>query len=561
MIKKQAVAACSWASDRLDVFGLGTDGGMFHKSWDGMGWLPAGWQPLGGRFISAPAVVSWGKDRLDVFCVGASGRMFHKSWDGKGWYPADWQPLGGRFISAPAVVSRGKDRLDVFGVGTDGRMLYKSWDGKGWHPSADWEPLGGTFISAPAVVSWGVDRLDVFGVGTSGGMFHKSLDGKGWHPSADWEPLGGQFISSPAVVSWGKDRLDVFGVGTDGRMFHKSWGDKGWYPSAGWQPLGGTFISSPAVVSRGKDRLDVFGVGTDGGMFHKSWAGKGWIPPAAWQPVGGDYTSALCVVSWDSDRLDVFGLGTDDGMFHKSWEGDVPWEPTTTDESLGGTFKALTDYRVFVIFWGDIFPPAALKNWLPLTPYTPHQYVAALHDILTSGYFSELDQYHVGQIAFTGPIVSNDPWPNGEATFVTKVSNDDVVALIKRNFNKLFPTPPHVGERKPIYLVVLPAGAVHAKDSEADTSEVGEHWTFQNDGDEVIVAYGLGDGTLDAAMTIATHELVEALGLDGGAPKELCDDCKTANPAGAPGPGGVIVETYFDAVNNRCVAPPSFPPA
>jgi hypothetical protein len=76
-----AAAVNSWASDRLDIFGIGTGNAMFHKSWSNGGWAPSqtDWEAIGGSFISAPAVVSWGAGRLDVFGIGSDNTMYHKS--------------------------------------------------------------------------------------------------------------------------------------------------------------------------------------------------------------------------------------------------------------------------------------------------------------------------------------------------------------------------------------------------------------------------------------------------------------------------------------------------
>jgi hypothetical protein len=44
-----------WSSlggaNRLDVFGLGTDDGMYHKAWNGSNWSPS-WESLGGTFLN-----------------------------------------------------------------------------------------------------------------------------------------------------------------------------------------------------------------------------------------------------------------------------------------------------------------------------------------------------------------------------------------------------------------------------------------------------------------------------------------------------------------------------
>ena len=71
-MKRCAIAAASWGSNRLDIFGLGTDNQMYHEAWDSNQWLPSptDWEPLGGIFHSAPAVVSWIANRLDIFCLG-----------------------------------------------------------------------------------------------------------------------------------------------------------------------------------------------------------------------------------------------------------------------------------------------------------------------------------------------------------------------------------------------------------------------------------------------------------------------------------------------------------
>ena len=333
------LTAASWGSNRLDVFGIGTNGAMYHKAWDGV-WQPSpsGWEQLGGIFTSAPAVVASGSERLNVFGVGTDKSLFHSSWTpSTGWKA--WESLGGSFTSQPAVVSWGPNRIDIFGVGADGAMYHKAWDGA-WRPSASgWESLGGVFTSAPIAVSWASDRLDVFGVGTNGSLFHRS-----WAPSTGWtawESLGGVFASRPAVVSWGPNRIDIFGIGTNGAMFHKAWAEGAWRPSAsGWESFGGVFTSPPVAVSWGSGWLDVFGVGTDNTLFHKGWGpDTGWT---AWKSLGGVFTSAPVVVSREPNRLDILAIGRDAASYQKTWDGGN-WLPSSTDWTrLGGGVVAAT---------------------------------------------------------------------------------------------------------------------------------------------------------------------------------------------------------------------------
>ena len=52
---------------------------------------------LGGICIDEPRVTSWGSDRLDVFVVGTDGGLYHKWWDGTAWGPSitGYEALGG----------------------------------------------------------------------------------------------------------------------------------------------------------------------------------------------------------------------------------------------------------------------------------------------------------------------------------------------------------------------------------------------------------------------------------------------------------------------------------
>lgn len=342
---RPAIAAVSQSTNRLDIFGLGTNTSMFHKAWDGSGWRPSltGWDSLGGTFNSPPAVMSWGAGRVDVFVLGSDNSMFQKAWTSSGW--SDWVSLGGVFNSPPSVMTWGVNRQDIFAIGTDNAMYQKAWAGSGW---SDWVSLGGFFISPPAVVTWAVNRQDLFGIGGDRAMYHKYWNGSAWGPP-NWESLGGAFNSIPAVVAWSANRLDIFGVGTDYAMYHKYWDGSAWGPSpTGWESLGGVFNSQPVVVSWGPNRLDIFGLGTDNAMYHKAWNGSAWQPSkTGWDALGGVFNSAPAVAAWGANRLDIFGLGTDNAMYHKYWDG-AGWGPSLTGwETLGGVFEVPVETRTF----------------------------------------------------------------------------------------------------------------------------------------------------------------------------------------------------------------------
>ncbi|MFE0134883.1 Dot/Icm T4SS effector Zinc-dependent metalloprotease LegP, partial [Streptomyces sp. NPDC059037] len=185
----------SWESDRLDVFGIGTDSALHHKWWDGKAWGPGikNWESLGGICTSPPTALAWAHDRLDVFVIGTDSALHHKWWDGNAWGPGvtSWESLGGICTSAPEAVSWGPDRLDLFVVGTDSALHHKWWDGSAWGPGVKgWESLGGICTSKPVAVSWGANRLDLFVVGADSALHHKWWDGNAWGPGVQgWESL------------------------------------------------------------------------------------------------------------------------------------------------------------------------------------------------------------------------------------------------------------------------------------------------------------------------------------------------------------------------------------
>ncbi|MBI3866998.1 MAG: hypothetical protein HY299_00570 [Verrucomicrobia bacterium] len=320
-----APTSVTWGPNRLDIFVRGSNGGVYHKYWNGNQWgpTPADWGNLSGDVTGSPTAVSWGPDRIDLFARGTDGGVFHKYWNGNQWGPSptDWAGLGGRITDSPAAVSWGSNRIDLFARGTDGGVYHKYWNGNQWGPSpTDWAGLGGLITDSPTAVSWGPNRIDVFARGLDGGVFHKYWDGNQWGPSPTaWQGLGGSILGSPVAVSWGPNRIDLFARGVNGSVYHKYWNGIQWGPSlSDWESLGGKTTDAPSVVSWGPGRLDVFVRGLDGAAFHKAWTGTDWSPRGGdWSSLGGGITGTPSAVSWSPNRLDVFVRGTDGRVYHK----------------------------------------------------------------------------------------------------------------------------------------------------------------------------------------------------------------------------------------------------
>jgi hypothetical protein len=137
------ITAVSRSADKLDVFVVGTDGGVYTAAWQpefSDGWH--GWWRIGDLVVpqgSAVHAVSRSADKLDIFVTDVNGRVMSAAWQPgftswHGW----WHIKGGRAAPGAPVtaVSRSADKLDVFVVGTDNRVYTAAWQPEfsdGWH--------------------------------------------------------------------------------------------------------------------------------------------------------------------------------------------------------------------------------------------------------------------------------------------------------------------------------------------------------------------------------------------------------------------------------------------
>lgn len=263
-------------AERLDMFGLGLDYAMYHKSrWADHGENDlSAWQRLDGIFTSAPAAIAWGANRLDVFGVGMDHAMYSKKRVGGGAWTPEWQRLGGTFTSTVSPVSRGQNRLDIFARGEDFTLRGNHTDGGAWF---GWQNHGGSLASPPVAISWGADRLDIFAIFNDGTLRHRWWDGQVWN---EWEvlPGSGVYTGEPAAVSWSAGRMDVFAVGAaDRRLYHS------WFSNDTWsrpELLGlGTqekLIGSASAISPAPNRLEVFAPVESRNIRIGTWDGQAW---------------------------------------------------------------------------------------------------------------------------------------------------------------------------------------------------------------------------------------------------------------------------------------------
>jgi hypothetical protein len=235
-------ASTAFSTGQTEIFAVDTHGTLWNTSV-----VPGSngtWNSLGGESTSSPAAVSWTATylRFDVFARGTDGALWHKSYQ-NGW--SKWESLGGQLASgtSPAVSSWSAGRLDVFIEGTDGALWHKWWTGTSW---SSWQSLGGTLTSSPAATSpLAGSVIYVFARGSDGAVWEKYYQNS-W---SSWQSLGGQVApnTGPAVS---QDRT-LFVQGTNHQLQQKNYTSSGWtaWGTLNTRPPEALSIASPGAVS------------------------------------------------------------------------------------------------------------------------------------------------------------------------------------------------------------------------------------------------------------------------------------------------------------------------
>jgi hypothetical protein len=275
-----AFAACSWGSLREDVFGVKTDGNIYHTWW----FNNSGWNtleehqcpvvPAGGPAASANNGVA-GEE--DIYYIGVNGNLYHQYYSG-GWQPSinTWDnlgaPAGVTLVGSPTATSWGAGRYDVYARGSIPTHIYHAWSTNGITYS--WQDNGGAVTNDVAICSWGTNRLDAFSLGVgSGAIWHQYWNGA-WNPSqTTWAQTTPETNAEYALgaCSWGDGRIDLFGV-TGSTIGHVNYDTTAWHGD--WTETHtppATPISAPCATSWGVNRIDAFVLGSDGKCYHLYW--------------------------------------------------------------------------------------------------------------------------------------------------------------------------------------------------------------------------------------------------------------------------------------------------
>jgi hypothetical protein len=227
----------------------------------------------------------------------------------------------------------------------------------------------------------------------------------------------------------------------------------------------------------------------------------------------------------------------------------------------GPPHKCPNKYTVVLMLWGPPQPPKKKqpkKKFWPSTLKGP-QLRKALTKISKTKYFGRLKQYNVEQVTVAGgnPPQFANSFKSPTKKFSTRFSMSDVENIITQSFKKGIRSPDKFTSSIPFYIVITPRGGQLSDDHNA----LGDHDSFRwgPANMNVLYAYVGAQSDLNSTLNVATHEIDEAVGDNGSAPKELCDGCANTWTGGvSPKIGSFTVASYYDADADKCVAPPGF---
>jgi hypothetical protein len=267
-------------------------------------------ESLGGQFSSGGAIASYGPNTLELFGRGTDKGLWEKQWTGSAW--TGWRNLHGTITSDPGAVYHSSTSALAFVRGTAHNVIVGQSSNKTW-PSVDtWTSLGGNVTTDPTAVNTGDGNTWLFGRGTDNALWYRKQSNTGsW---SGWASLGGYVGSDIAAVSADAGEIDLFYLAADNTVEHRYYTARGW--STGSSIDGTTFNSAPAATSAKTGQIDLFEINADGTIAYRKWYGK-WA--STWNNLGYSTTSNLAVTSWFPGRMDVIFRGPNNDMRHFYW--------------------------------------------------------------------------------------------------------------------------------------------------------------------------------------------------------------------------------------------------
>ena len=205
--------------DRLDLFGRGTEGALWQKSFDGTSWGPWLARTGPGVVASDPTAVSLSSGRLDVMFRGPDSKLLQlTSTDGR-WSAAPTPVPGHSISTGPGATYTGPGRVDLL-AGCGNALCWWTYDGSSW---TYYGAVGaGGVSSTPTVISpaRGVVEVAVRDE-------NNNLSRLRYTETTDWGAVTTVPISSPpgqsvALATGGSGASVAYARGPDNRLSAKA---------------------------------------------------------------------------------------------------------------------------------------------------------------------------------------------------------------------------------------------------------------------------------------------------------------------------------------------------
>jgi hypothetical protein len=235
------LTALARADGRFEVYGVGTDGGIWRSWQPADSWIWSPWESLGGSAKNLAAASD--SERAALFYFAADDVLTYAFRDGADGAWSEWVSDG--FVGERlAVVGAGDGSFELFAIGSEDEV----WQGR-LDPAAggpiDWRSLGGQ-AGDVAVARAADGELELIAAGFDGAVFHnREVDGA----FGGWESLGGSARRVALAVAG--EQWTLFALAQDGQITRATRGQEAvwseWSDVPEAEPLDVTFDGEALV--------------------------------------------------------------------------------------------------------------------------------------------------------------------------------------------------------------------------------------------------------------------------------------------------------------------------
>jgi GH25 family lysozyme M1 (1,4-beta-N-acetylmuramidase) len=266
--------------------------------------------PFGGSGLSHLSSLAFADGRVEVFGLGTDGAIWHDAWllSSKAW--SGWQSLGGSGMATgagPILASDG--HAEIFATDAHGRAWRNSTASATSTAWGGWIAMPGAELATrPVPARWNDGHLEVFARGTDNNLYTSDAAGGSW-PAFTPINAGTPIEGEPSVLVYADYGPEVFARDPKGEVIHA------WYETnafVAWAAdLNETLASDPMAWTRPDGQGEVFGVDTAGHLVKSIHDGPDW---SGWTSLAADMDDCSSIPKPDTGKSDGGGVGRDAGL-------------------------------------------------------------------------------------------------------------------------------------------------------------------------------------------------------------------------------------------------------